>query len=115
MISASAGTEFQVLGIQAQSSTPHPHPPPPRRPWQSAQTSIRRVQLRVLALKYVGLWAHFESISTFASIPRPLDPENGKVRLRSAFSLSKFKARKALEIAVCIDGESLDIYSVRRF
>jgi hypothetical protein len=55
-----------------------------------------------------------ESISAFAAIPRPLDPENGKVRLRSVFSLSKFKIRKALEIAVCIDGESLDIYSVRR-
>jgi hypothetical protein len=56
-----------------------------------------------------------ESISAFASIPRPLDPENGKVRLRSVSSLSKFKQRKALEIAVCIDGESLDIYNVRHF
>ena len=54
-----------------------------------------------------------ESISAFASIPRPLDPENGKVRLRSVFSLSKSKRPKALELAVCIDGESLDIYSVR--
>jgi hypothetical protein len=54
-----------------------------------------------------------ESISAFASVPRPLDPENGKVRLRSVFALSKFKIRKALETAVCIDGESLDIYSVR--
>ena len=53
-----------------------------------------------------------ESVSLLAAIPRPLDPEQGRIRLSTVSSFTKSKKRKRLEIAACIDGEAVNIYSV---
>ena len=53
-----------------------------------------------------------ESVSLLATIPHPLDPEQGRILLSTVSSFTKSKKRKRLEIAACIDGEAVNIYSV---
>jgi hypothetical protein len=53
-----------------------------------------------------------ESISSLATIPRPLDPEHGKIGLASVSTFTKSKKRKVAEIAACVDGEAINIYNV---
>jgi hypothetical protein len=54
-----------------------------------------------------------ESVSLLATIPRPLDPEHGKIRLSTISHFTKSKKRKRHEIAACVDGEAVNIYGVR--
>lgn len=54
-----------------------------------------------------------ESPYTIASLPRPLDNVHGETHVARVFGLRGSKKRKRHEVAVAVDGESLNIYDVR--
>lgn len=47
-----------------------------------------------------------------ASLPKPLDAEKGRIFCANVYSLSGSKKRKRREVAVGVDGESVNIYNV---
>jgi hypothetical protein len=54
-----------------------------------------------------------EAPYTIASLPKPLDAENGTIYAAPVFSYRGLKKRKRHEVIVGVDGESLNIYNVR--
>ncbi|KAF2088055.1 hypothetical protein K490DRAFT_40620 [Saccharata proteae CBS 121410] len=54
-----------------------------------------------------------EPSHTLASLPRPLDPVNGRTLASTICSLSSSKKRKRSEIAVAIDGEGISLYNTQ--
>lgn len=49
-----------------------------------------------------------------ASLPRPIDPKNGRYMVGEVFgSQPGSKKRKRAELAVGIDGEGINLYEVR--
>ncbi|KAF2209222.1 hypothetical protein CERZMDRAFT_122217 [Cercospora zeae-maydis SCOH1-5] len=50
---------------------------------------------------------------TVAALPKPLDSENGRIQPAAVYSLNGSRKRKRHEIAVGIDGESVNIYNVQ--
>ncbi|KAM3422652.1 hypothetical protein BST61_g140 [Cercospora zeina] len=50
---------------------------------------------------------------TIAALPKPLDSENGRVQPATVHSLNGSRKRKRHEIAVGIDGESVNIYNIQ--
>ena len=54
-----------------------------------------------------------EAPYTIASLPKPLDAENGSIYAAPVFSYRGLKKRKRHEVIVGVDGESLNIYNVR--
>lgn len=54
-----------------------------------------------------------EAPYTIASLPKPLDAENGTIYAAPVFSSRGLKKRKRHEVVVGVDGESLNIYNVR--
>ena len=53
-----------------------------------------------------------EAPYTIASLPKPLDAENGSIYASPVFSHRGLKKRKRHEVIVGVDGESLNIYNV---
>lgn len=53
-----------------------------------------------------------EAPYTIASLPKPLDAENGSIYASPVYSFRGLKKRKRHEVVVGIDGESLNIYNV---
>ena len=49
---------------------------------------------------------------TITTLPKPLDQENGRVHPATVYSLNGSRKRKRHEIAVGVDGESVNIYNV---
>lgn len=49
---------------------------------------------------------------TIAALPKPLDRANGRILAAPVYSLKASKKRKRHEVAVGIDGETLNIYNV---
>ena len=47
-----------------------------------------------------------------AHLPKPLDPINGTIFVSNIHSLVGSKKRKRNEIAIAIDGESVNVYDV---
>lgn len=54
-----------------------------------------------------------EAPYTIASLPKPLDAENGSIYAAPVSSYRGLKKRKRHEVIVGVDGESLNIYNVR--
>ncbi|KAK8162510.1 hypothetical protein IWX90DRAFT_435659 [Phyllosticta citrichinensis] len=54
-----------------------------------------------------------EAPHTLASLPKPIDPINGRTLASTVYSLSSARKRKRSEIAVSVDGDSLSIYSIQ--
>jgi len=54
-----------------------------------------------------------EAPYTIASLPKPLDKENGQTRATPVYGLKDSKKRKRHEVVVGVDGESVSIYNVR--
>lgn len=54
-----------------------------------------------------------EAPYTIASLPKPLDADNGAIYAAPVFSYRGLKKRKRHEVIVGVDGESLNIYNVR--
>lgn len=54
-----------------------------------------------------------EAPYTIASLPKPLDAENGNIYASPVYSFRGLKKRKRHEVVVGVDGESLNIYNVR--
>ncbi|KAM0722707.1 hypothetical protein Q7P37_002148 [Cladosporium fusiforme] len=54
-----------------------------------------------------------EAPYTIASLPRPLDADNGNIFASPVYSFRGLKKRKRHEVVVGVDGESLNIYNVR--
>lgn len=54
-----------------------------------------------------------EAPYTIASLPKPLDAENGTIYAAPVSSYRGLKKRKRHEVIVGVDGESLNIYNVR--
>ncbi|KAK7533469.1 hypothetical protein IWX49DRAFT_546871 [Phyllosticta citricarpa] len=54
-----------------------------------------------------------EAPHTLASLPKPIDPINGRTLASTVYSLSGTRKRKRSEIAVSVDGDSLSIYSIQ--
>ncbi|PPJ57280.1 hypothetical protein CBER1_11536 [Cercospora berteroae] len=50
---------------------------------------------------------------TIAALPKPLDSENGQIQPATVYSLNGSRKRKRHEIAVGIDGESVNIYNIQ--
>ncbi|KAI5368061.1 Putative U3 small nucleolar RNA-associated protein [Septoria linicola] len=50
---------------------------------------------------------------TIASLAKPLDQENGRVQSAIVYSLNGSRKRKRHEIAVGVDGESVNVYNVQ--
>ncbi|KAK4540993.1 hypothetical protein LTR36_008362 [Oleoguttula mirabilis] len=50
---------------------------------------------------------------TIATLPRPLDSENGRIQASPVYTLRSSRKRKRHEIAVGIDGEGVNIYDVQ--
>lgn len=48
-----------------------------------------------------------------ASLPRPFNSENGKLRASPVYSLEGSRKRKRNEIVAGIDGEAVNVYHVR--
>lgn len=53
-----------------------------------------------------------EAPYTIASLPKPLDAENGQIYATPVYSFRGLKKRKRHEVVVGVDGESLSIYNV---
>jgi hypothetical protein len=51
---------------------------------------------------------------TLAQLPRPSSEGDGKVHFGPCFGLDGPRKRKRFEVAAAIDGETLNIYDVRR-
>ena len=56
--------------------------------------------------------AGFEAPYTIASVPNPLDRENGRTQACIVYGIRSSKKRKRHEIAVAVDGEGVSIYNV---
>ncbi|RMZ25145.1 hypothetical protein D0859_10809 [Hortaea werneckii] len=54
-----------------------------------------------------------EAPFAIASLPKPLDAENGKVRAAPVFGIRESRKRKRHEVAVGIDGESVNVYNIQ--
>jgi hypothetical protein len=55
-----------------------------------------------------------DSAFTLASLPHPIDGHHGRILTATVSALSPIsKKRKRSEIAVSVDGEGVNIYSVR--
>ncbi|QDS77163.1 hypothetical protein FKW77_001660 [Venturia effusa] len=54
-----------------------------------------------------------DAVYTIANIPRPIDQTNGRILAATVHSLSNSKKRKRSQVAVSIDGEGVNIYSVK--
>ncbi|KAK8189080.1 hypothetical protein IWZ00DRAFT_309136 [Phyllosticta capitalensis] len=54
-----------------------------------------------------------EAPHTLASLPKPIDPVNGRTLASTVYSLSGARKRKRSEIAISVDGDSLSIYSIQ--
>jgi hypothetical protein len=54
-----------------------------------------------------------EAPYTIASLPKPLDADNGSIYAAPVSSYRGLKKRKRHEVIVGVDGESLNIYNVR--
>jgi hypothetical protein len=54
-----------------------------------------------------------EAPYTIASLPKPLDVDNGSIYAAPVSSYRGLKKRKRHEVIVGVDGESLNIYNVR--
>ncbi|KAF2158529.1 hypothetical protein M409DRAFT_71596 [Zasmidium cellare ATCC 36951] len=50
---------------------------------------------------------------SIAALPKPLDSENGRILGANVYSLSGSKKRKRREVAVGVDGESVNIYNIQ--
>ncbi|KAK4505088.1 hypothetical protein PRZ48_003051 [Zasmidium cellare] len=50
---------------------------------------------------------------SIASLPKPLDAENGRILGANVYSLSGSRKRKRREVAVGVDGESVNIYNIQ--
>jgi hypothetical protein len=53
-----------------------------------------------------------EAPYAIATLPKPLDSENGRIHTAPVFSIRQSKKRKRHELAVGIDGEGVNIYNV---
>lgn len=53
-----------------------------------------------------------ESPYTLLTLPRPFDPIKGKTYAEPVFGYKAQKRRKRPEVAVCVDGEGIQIYNV---
>ncbi|RMY76501.1 hypothetical protein D0863_01909 [Hortaea werneckii] len=54
-----------------------------------------------------------EAPFAIASLPKPLDAENGKVRAAPVFGIRESRKRKRHEVAVGVDGESVNVYNIQ--
>ncbi|KAI7088272.1 hypothetical protein KC356_g3454 [Hortaea werneckii] len=54
-----------------------------------------------------------EAPFAIASLPKPLDAEKGKVRAAPVFGIRESRKRKRHEVAVGVDGESVNIYNIQ--
>ncbi|KAI7233017.1 hypothetical protein KC330_g5604 [Hortaea werneckii] len=54
-----------------------------------------------------------EAPFAIASLPKPLDAENGKVRAAPVFGVRESRKRKRHEVAVGVDGESVNVYNIQ--
>ncbi|TLD29773.1 hypothetical protein E2P81_ATG06067 [Venturia nashicola] len=57
--------------------------------------------------------ASIDAVYTIATLPRPIDQLNGRIRASTVHSLSNSRKRKRSQVAVSIDGEGVNIYSVK--
>ncbi|KAE9984909.1 hypothetical protein EG328_008107 [Venturia inaequalis] len=57
--------------------------------------------------------ASIDAVYTIANISRPIDHVNGRVLASTVHSLSNSKKRKRSHVAVSVDGEGVNIYSVK--
>lgn len=53
-----------------------------------------------------------EAPYSIASLPRPLDHDNGQTYAASVYAFKGSKKRKRHEVAIAVDGEGLSIYNV---
>ena len=53
-----------------------------------------------------------EAPHAIASLPRPFDAEHGQTYATSVFSIKGSRKRKRHEVAVAVDGESVNVYNV---
>jgi hypothetical protein len=53
-----------------------------------------------------------EAPHAITTLPKPLDSENGCIHTAPVFSIRQSKKRKRHELAVGVDGESVNIYNV---
>lgn len=51
--------------------------------------------------------------STIAQIPRPLDAQHGQILTNDVHNLVNSRKRKRSELAVAVDGESVNVYDVQ--
>ncbi|KAI7358620.1 hypothetical protein KC354_g9641 [Hortaea werneckii] len=54
-----------------------------------------------------------EAPFAIASLPKPLDAEKGKVRAAPVFGIRESRKRKRHEVAVGVDGESVNVYNIQ--
>lgn len=59
--------------------------------------------------------ALIDSIFSLATVPRPIDSSNGRILASTVHSLTHSKKRKRSQLAVSVDGEGVNIYSVGIF
>jgi hypothetical protein len=55
-----------------------------------------------------------QSPVVLAQVPKSVLGSNGKIQFGSCYGLSESRKRKRFEIAAAVDGETLNIYNVRR-
>lgn len=68
--------------------------------------------LRRLNISTMANGASIDAVYTIANIPRPIDQANGRILASTVHSLPNSKKRKRSQVAVSIDGEGVNIYSV---
>jgi hypothetical protein len=68
---------------------------------------------RALSTTFYYITTIMEAPYTIASLPKPLDAENGSIYAAPVSSYRGLKKRKRHEVIVGVDGESLNIYNVR--
>lgn len=84
-----------------------------RSPLKSWSTSKLHHFCICLDCRVAAMSGGIEEPYSIAALPKPLDSEHGRILGANVYSLSGSKKRKRREVAVGVDGESVNIYNVR--